>query len=124
MASSSPRQVRWVASARADLQEFPAEVREDVGYALWLAQIGERAPSAKPLKGIVVGAGILEIVESHDGAAYRVVYTVSFQDAVYVLHAFQKKARVGRKTPKPDIALIRTRYMAAQVHYQEHGGRT
>lgn len=123
MGSSVPKPVRWIASARADLQDFPAAVREDVGYALWLAQIGERGRSVKPLKGIGVGAGVLEVVESHEGNAYRVVYTVSFPEAVYVLHAFQKRSRRGIQTPKSEVDLIRTRYAAAEAHYREQGGR-
>ncbi len=111
--------VRWVGSARSDLQSFPAEVRTDVGFALWLAQRGQRPPQAKPLKGIVSGSGVLEIVEGHDGNAFRVVYTVRFPGAVYVLHAFQKKSRRGTKTPQHEVDLIRKRLKAAEAHYRE-----
>ena len=111
-----------MASARSDLKRFPAEVRADVGYALWMAQLGQHASQVKPLKGIAIGGGVLEVVEDHDGSAFRVVYTVRFQGAVYVLHAFQKKSRRGAATPKHDIALIRARYKAAEAHYRRHGG--
>lgn len=89
-----------------------------MGYALWLAQNGGKAPSAKPLKGVVAGAGVLEIVEQHDGNAYRAVYTVRFEGAVYVLHAFQKKSKKGIKTPKHQIDLIRDRYRAAEADFE------
>ena len=71
------------------------------------------------MKGIVPGSGVLELVESHDGDAYRVVYTVRFKDAVYVLHAFQKKSKRGIKTPKHDMEVIRERLKSAEAHYTE-----
>jgi phage-related protein len=74
---------------------------------------------AKPLKGIGSGSGVLELVERYDGDTYRVVYTVRFRDAVYVLHAFQKKSTRGIKTRKHDIELIRERFKAAASHYGE-----
>jgi phage-related protein len=117
MSDSKP--LYWVGSARSDLRAFPDEVRTDVGFALWVAQQGGRPAQAKPLKGIVPGSGVLELVERHDGDAYRVVYTVRFKDAVYVLHAFQKKSKRGVQTPKHDIALIRERLKAAEAHYRE-----
>lgn len=110
--------LRWVGSALSDLKSFPPDVRTDVGYALWRVQQGDHPPQAKPLKGIVTGSGVVEIVERYDGNAYRVVYTVRFADAVYVLHAFQKKSRRGVKTPRHEIDLIRERLKLAEAHYQ------
>ena len=77
------------------------------------AQRGEKHPSAKPLSGFG-GAGVLEIVEDDDGSAYRAVYTVTLPDAVYVLHAFQKKSTRGIKTPQKELDMIRRRLKAAQ----------
>jgi phage-related protein len=71
-----------------------------MGAALWDAQIGDKASSAKPLKGFG-GASVLEIIDDFDGDTFRAVYTVRFAAAVYVLHAFQKKSRRGIATPKP-----------------------
>jgi len=116
MKSGKPKPVFWVGSALADLKEFPNQVRTDVGFALWVAQRGDRPAQAKPLKGIVSGSGILELVERHDGDAYRVVYTVRFTEAVYVLHAFQKKSKRGARTPKHEIDVIRERLRAAAEH--------
>jgi phage-related protein len=76
-------------------------------------------PKAKPLKGIIPGAGILEIVEDFDRNTYRAVYTVKFAGFVYVLHAFQKKSKQGIKTPKHEIDLIRARFAEAQADYEE-----
>jgi phage-related protein len=99
-----------------DLRDFPDEVRRNIGYALQFAQAGTKHPSAKPLHGFG-GAGVLEIVEDHAGDAYRAVYTVRFAEAVYVLHAFQKKSKSGIQTPKKEIGLIRNRLRRAE---QEH----
>jgi phage-related protein len=72
-----------------------------MGTALGIAQFGGIAPAAKPWKGL--GPGVLEVVESHDGNAYRAVYTVRFEKAIYVLHAFQKKSPSGIRTAKRDV---------------------
>jgi phage-related protein len=112
--------LHWVGSSKRDLLDFPKAVQEDVGNALGIAQFGGTAPSAKPWKGL--GSGVLEVVESHDGNAYRAVYTVRFDEAVYVLHAFQKKARKGIATPTQEIDLIKRRLRAAQDHYEASYG--
>ena len=90
-----------------------------MGQALYNAQCGSKHVSAKPLKGFG-GAGVLEVVEDHDGSTYRAVYTVKFKDAVYVLHAFKKKAKKGIRTPKRDSDLIKARLKAAEG---DHRGR-
>jgi len=113
--------VIWLGSTRKDLKEFPEDVRDVFGYALYLAQTGGKHPAAKPLRGFG-GAGVLEVVEEHQGNAYRAVYTVKFSEAVYALHAFQKKSATGIATRKEDIELIRQRLKLAQAHNrQEHG---
>lgn len=111
--------VEWVGRSLEDLKEFPEEVRQGVGYALYLAQCGEKHPSAKPLKGFS-GAGMIEIVEDFDGDTYRAVYTLKLAGVVYVLHAFQKKSKKGIATPKQDIELIEARLKRAQEHHLEH----
>src|ERR1041385_4075950 len=108
-----PKPVRWVGSSKDDLSKFPLDVRRRVGGALWEAQCGLKAPYAKPLRGFG-GAGVLEIVEDHDRATYRAVYTVQFAGAVYVLHAFQKKSKRGIATPKADLDLIEPRPQRAR----------
>lgn len=108
----------FVSSSLEDLGEFPPEVRRVTGFALHLAQIGEKHVDAKPLKGFG-GAAVLEVVEDHDGNTYRAVYTVRFADAVYVLHAFQKKSKHRIATPKQHIDLIKGRLTRAEEHYAE-----
>ncbi len=115
--------VYWIGSSRDDLRSFPEPVLQTVGFALFRAQEGKKAPTAKPLKGITKGAGVLEIVENHDGDTYRVVYTVRFAESVYVLHAFQKKSKRGIQTPKHEVDTIRRRYEAARAHNQAAGER-
>lgn len=88
-----------------------------MGYALYQAQAGLKAPLAKPLRGFG-GAGVLEIVEDHQTDTYRAVYTVKFSDLVYVLHAFQKKSKKGIATPKTDIELIKRRLQVAEEDYK------
>jgi phage-related protein len=92
-------------------------VRRDIGQALYAAQWGEEYPSVKALQGFG-GRSILEIVVPHAGDAYRAVYTVRFENAIYMLHAFQKKAKKGISTPKKEIDLIKQRLAAAEQDYR------
>ncbi len=111
--------VEWIGSSLDDLKEFPDEVQQVVGYALYIAQCGDKHPSAKPLKGFK-GAGVVEVVEDFDGDTYRAVYTIKFADVVYVLHSFQKKSKQSIATPKQDVDLIDARLKRAKEHYAEH----
>jgi phage-related protein len=105
----APRPLVWRGTSKSDFMAFPPVVQREMGYALFLAQMGERHPTrAKTLRGFG-GGSVIEVKESHDGNAYRAVYTVRYADAVYVLHAFQKKSRKGVETPKGDIDLIERR---------------
>lgn len=105
-----------MASAKKDYLAFPTEVQDEMGYALGLAQLGAKHPKAKPWKG--EGPGIFEIVEDHRGDTDRAVYTVRFEEVVYVLHAFQKKSKTGIKTPQEDVNLIAERLKRAQADYE------
>lgn len=118
MDSEQLKPVRWVGSSRKDLRSFPPVVRLEIGYALYAAQKGETDPGAKPLKGFG-GRGVLEIVSNHRGDTWRSVYTVRFEGAVYVLHAFQKKSKSGVATPKMELDLIRGRLADAERDYRE-----
>ena len=115
------KRIVWIGSSLAELRSFPDEVRNVIGYALYQAQVGRKAPSAKPLTGFG-GAGVVEIVEDYCGDAYRAVYTIKFAELVYVLHAFQKKSTRGIATPKRDIELIKKRLKVAEQHYKLHRG--
>ena len=111
------RPVEWIGSSRADVRTFPSAVREVVGFALYQAQLGSKHRDAKPLRGM--GPGILELVSRYDGDTYRMVYSVRFRETVYVLHAFQKKAKRGIETPELEIELVKRRLKAAQQHFIE-----
>ncbi|MBV9224354.1 MAG: type II toxin-antitoxin system RelE/ParE family toxin [Acidobacteriaceae bacterium] len=111
----------WVGSAKKDLLTFPEAVKDGIGTALSVAQFGGKHPAAKPWKG--EGSGVLEIVEDHRGNTYRAVYTVRFEAAVYVLHAFQKKSPKGIKTAETDVDLIAKRLQAARLDYEERYGK-
>jgi phage-related protein len=115
---SDLKPIRWVGTSLRDLRSFPASVRIDIGHALFTAQEGKTDPAAKPLKGFG-GASVFEIVASHHGNAWRAVYTVRFQDAIYVLHVFQKKSTKGIATPAREIELIRKRLAEAERDYRE-----
>jgi phage-related protein len=115
---SQPKPVRWVGGSKADISSFPTPVRLRIGGALWEAQIGGKAPYAKPLKGFGSGA-IIEVVDDFDGDTYRAIYTVRFAGVVYVLHAFQKKAKRGIATPKADLDLIEKRLRRAREDYEQ-----
>ena len=112
-----PKPVRWMGTSKVDLTAFPDDVKRRVGRALWDAQIGLKAPFARPLKGFG-GAGVLEVVDDFDGDTFRAVYTVRFAGVVYVLHAFQKKSTRGISTPKSALALISRRLTQAQEDYE------
>lgn len=103
----------WLGNSLKNLKEMPEDVQDGFGYALYLAQVGEKHRAAKPLKGFT-GAGVLEVVEDCQGNTYRAVYTVRFSDSVYVLHVFQKKSKSGIATSKQDIDLIESRLKQAQ----------
>ena len=115
---SEVKPVRWVGSSRRDLKTFPRPVQREVGQALYAAQCGEEYPSVKALKGFG-GRAVLEIVASHERETFRAVYTVRFQDAIYVLHAFQKKSKKGIATPQKEVELVKQRLAAAERDHRE-----
>lgn len=114
---STPKPIRWVGSSLGDLRTFPEEVRERIGGALREAQMGGKAPYAKPLKGFD-GSSVLEVLDDFDGDTYRTVYTVRFAEVVYVLHAFQKKSKKNISTPPREIKTIEQRLKRAEEDYK------
>lgn len=103
----------WIGSSKKDLIALPRRVVRFFGHALNFAQRGDQHMAAKILKGFG-GAGVLEVVENDAGGAYRAVYTVKFDDAVFVLHGFQKKSKSGIATPQKDMEVIRARLKVAE----------
>jgi phage-related protein len=116
--STQPRKpLKWVGSAKRDLDGMPEDVQDVFGHAIDLAQAGGRHPDAKALSGFG-SAGVLEVVEDFRGDTFRAVYTVKFSGWVYVLHCFQKKSKSGVKTPKQDLDLIKARLKAAAQDFE------
>lgn len=109
--------IKWVASAKRDLDAMPEDVKDVFGHAIDLAQAGGKHLDVKPLSGFG-SAGVLEVVEDFRGGTYRAVYTVKFAGWVYVLHCFQKKSKSGIKTPKEDLDLIDARLKAAKLDFE------
>ena len=103
----------WVGSSHEDLCEFPELVQDRMGYALYVAQRGSKHRDAKTMAGFG-GAGVVEVIEDYRGDTFRAVYTVRYAAAVYVLHAFQKKSKTGRETPRRHLDLIRRRLREAE----------
>ena len=107
MQSKDTRPISWIKSARKDFEAFPHGAQTEILRALTIAAEGRKADIAKPMKGI--GSGVLEVALKYRSDAYRTVYALQLGDHVCVLHAFQKKAKRGIKTPKKDLDLIRER---------------
>lgn len=103
------KRLHWMGDSRRTLRAFPAEVRSEIGQALYQAELGQGHRAASPMKGI----NAVEIVADDRGDTYRGVYTTKIKDTIVVLHCFQKKSKCGIATPKPDMDLIRARLAAA-----------
>lgn len=96
--------ILFLGSSRDDLREFPAEVRKVLGEELLRVQNGLMPVDFKPLKD--VGKGAYEI-RVHLNGAWRVIYVAKFANAIYVLHAFEKKTQ---KTSQNDLEFAKRRY--------------
>ena len=86
------KDVIWVGDSRERLRRFPKEARRIIGKALEYAQLGDKHPVAKPMRGL--GTGVLQIVARHSTNAYRAVYTVSIRDRVYCI-VLRRNQQVG-----------------------------
>lgn len=113
MDKSLLRPVLWVGSSRDDLAEMPKHVRGSFGVRLQEVQRGNRPHNSKGLPQL--GSGVYELRESHDKNAYRLMYVLKLERAIYVLHVFMKKSKSGIGLPKPDAALIAERLKRAHT---------
>lgn len=100
--------LRWVGSGLEDLRAFPEEAKREAGYQLRRVQADLMPDDWKVLPS--VGAGVYGI-RLHTGVEHRVFYVAKFAEAVYVLHAFEKRAR---QTRQADIELARQRLAAVR----------
>lgn len=88
-------------------------MQDHIGYTLYVAQRGDKHQDAKVMSGFG-RAGVVEVIKDHRGDTFRAVYTLKYTGTVYVLHAFQKKSKTGRATPRRDIELIKQRLREAK----------
>ncbi len=107
MEKDKEKEIRWVGSAYADLVGFPDEPRRDAGFQLSKVQSGLEPEDWKPFDD--VGAGTREIRIRDSSGTFRVMYVAKFEEAVYVLHCFQKKTQA---TSKQDKEIAEMRYRA------------
>ena len=117
MSKQARKPLKWIGSAKRDLDSMPEDVKDLFGHAIDLAQAGGKHQDAKALSGFG-STGVLEVVEDFRGDTYRAVYTVKFAGWVYVLHCFQKKSKSGIKTPKEDMDMINARLKAAKQDFE------
>lgn len=99
------KRLAFFGRSHADLAAFPDGPRRKAGYQLSLVQSGLEPEDWKPMP--TIGAGVREIRIRDSAGAFRVVYVAAFADAIYVLHAFQKKSQ---RTATLDIELAKVRY--------------
>lgn len=97
--------VYFVGSSRDELRELSDDARETAGHQLFKVQQGKEPDDWKPMPS--VGAGVNEIRVWDESGTYRVLYVAKFEEAVYVLHVFEKRSQ---KTPKGEIQLAKSRY--------------
>ena len=100
-----PKPIDWRGSALSDLQGFPADAKRLAGFQLRKLQLGVNPDEFKPMPDI--GSGVNEIIVDTADGWYRVMYVAKFEEAVYVLHSFQKKTN---KTSQPDVDIAKRRY--------------
>jgi phage-related protein len=112
------KRIIWIGSSRRDIGSVPDLIQNEMGYALYEIQQGTRPRQAKTLSGFG-NARTLELRINDGSGTYRAVYTVQFEDIVFVLHVFHKKSNTGISTPKQELNLIRERLKQAKVIYQQ-----
>jgi phage-related protein len=98
------KDVLWMGSSRKDIREFPEEVREVFGVAIYFAQLGGKHPQATPMKGHK-GAGVLEVIEDYNKDTYRCMYTVRYGNKNTFSMPFRKKLKRGSQHQRPILRL-------------------
>ena len=121
MGDPGRKPLHFIGSSKKDLQRMPEEVQDVFGSALLDTQYGDEPDGSRPFGEGVPGT-IRKLVEDFEKDTYRAAYTVAFPKAVYVLHVFKKKSKSGSATPRPDRELVRSRFKAAAMHYEQTYG--
>lgn len=117
MRTDQSKLLYWEGSSRKDFKTFPLPVQKRMGMALYTLQCGRWPDAAKAMKGL--GAGVYELVDNERGNAYRTAYAMKIDDAIHVLHAFQKKSKSGISTPQNDLDLISSRLKRAMARQHQ-----
>ena len=104
------KELVWLGDSLARVRQFPDSVRDEVGFALYQAQMGGRHPHVRPIRGL--GAGVMEIRTNCERGTFRTVYLAALASRIYVLHAFQKKSTKGIATPKRELDVVAQRLAA------------
>jgi len=112
------KELVWLGSSLEDLKDMPADVQRTTGFDLRTVQQGDRPSSAKTLSGYH-GASVLELKENFDKDTYRAVYTIKYEEAVYVLHCFMKKSTSGNAMSKQDKEMIDRRLILAEEGHEK-----
>lgn len=112
------RTVRFNPGAKRDWDDLPRVIQKRMGFALGQAQRGITPPIAKVLRGFG-SATVLELRDDDAAGTYRSIYTVRFDDAIYVIHAFAKKSHKGIATDKEDLDLIKARLKWAEADHAD-----
>ncbi|EYU13713.1 type II toxin-antitoxin system RelE/ParE family toxin [Photorhabdus aegyptia] len=99
------KRLSFIDSSLDDLRSFPEDAKQDIGFQLDRIQQGLEPDDWKPLT--IVGVGVREIRVRDENGIYRAMYIAKFEEAVYVLHCFQKKTQ---STSKQDVELARKRF--------------
>jgi phage-related protein len=106
--------IAWEGDSRKVLQSFPDGVRQNLGFALWQLQQGQKPGDYRPLPSI--GAGVFELRDQDERAWYRVVYLSRLNDVIHVLHCFEKKSR---EMPRKDFETAKRRLKLATARLAE-----
>lgn len=112
----------FVGGCEKEYQELPGDVQDVFGRLLLDAQMGDHPDGSRPF-GEKVHSEIQKLSEDHAGDTYRMAYTAAFPKVVYGLHAFKKKSKRGKGTPKRDRDLAESRYLLAREHYEKTYGK-
>ena len=116
------RAIHWVASSKKDLKEMPLKIRERFGFGLYQVQLGRRPENSKILRGFG-SSNVSELITEIEDGTFRAVYTIEFENAIFVLHVFQKKSKSGIETPKKEKELINNRIKLAQQEWRQIYGK-
>lgn len=119
---SETRKVIYLGSTLKELKKLPPAVKEVFAHGIHLATIGSAHVDSKPLKGFG-GRSVVEIIGNGRGETYRAIYTVKYQECIYVLHVFKKKSTKGISMPKKEQKVLEERIKTASAHYKKTYGK-